>query len=453
MRRLLVSLLLLLIVQTGFAHFRARYHVIVDTDGGVDDIRALCMMLASPEIEVLAITAVEGFNGAREAAERIGDLLSDFGHQGIPVATGLPDAVGLMMEALELEEMPVDILALGPLTNIAALFREDPSLEGSVRKLTWYSEELGRGGFNFDANPEAAGKVLASAVRTEIISSGEYPFKDLDAFLKALDTIRSDYAKTVKGLYLSNGGALKDHYMGRHLADDCVPVYLLFPELFTSSPASGDTSTFEISAIASSGLEDKVLQLLDADRGDSCILFRNFPVHPGLFRDDVAAMAGKVIEAHGLKEWKIVALTNEFHEHLGVYSIIGAKMGLRAREYFNIGIDELLVESCAGLNPPISCLSDGLQVSTGATLGHGTISIMETDPRPAARFAFKNTTIEIRLEPALQDRIREDVRKGVERYGLETPGYWSYIRKMALSYWLELDRREIFEILPVYPGN
>jgi inosine-uridine nucleoside N-ribohydrolase len=30
--------------------------VIIDTDGGIDDIRAITMLLASPDVRVLAIT-------------------------------------------------------------------------------------------------------------------------------------------------------------------------------------------------------------------------------------------------------------------------------------------------------------------------------------------------------------------------------------------------------------
>jgi len=41
-----------------------------------------------------------------------------------------------------------------------------------------------------------------------------------------------------------------------------------------------------------------------------------------------------------------------------------------------------------------------------------------------------------------------DVQTGVQRHGLNSPEYWDYIRKLALQYWLELDRKEIFEIEP-----
>jgi pyrimidine-specific ribonucleoside hydrolase len=42
----------------------------------------------------------------------------------------------------------------------------------------------------------------------------------------------------------------------------------------------------------------------------------------------------------------------------------------------------------------------------------------------------------------------QDVQKGVRMYGLNSPEYWDYIRQLALQYWIELDRREIFDIKP-----
>ena len=129
-----------------------------------------------------------------------------------------------------------------------------------------------------------------------------------------------------------------------------------------------------------------------------------------------------------------------------IVSIVGAKMGLRAREYFRVGIDELLIKSFAGTIPPVSCLNDGLQVSTGATLGHGTITVDASDPLPAAEFTFKNTTIRIDIKQNIKVQIRNDVQSAVKLFGTDTPEYWDSIRELAIRYWLELDRREIFEI-------
>ena len=47
-------------------------------------------------------------------------------------------------------------------------------------------------------------------------------------------------------------------------------------------------------------------------------------------------------------------MTNEIHGHTGIYSIIGAKMGIRAMEYFNVGVNNLMITSFAGSEPPLS---------------------------------------------------------------------------------------------------
>jgi len=122
-------------------------------------------------------------------------------------------------------------------------------------------------------------------------------------------------------------------------------------------------------------------------------------------------------------------------------------MGLRAREYFNVGLDELLVVSYAGSQPPISCLNDGLQVSTGATLGHGTISISkDLPPIPKAIFTFKNTTISLQLKEDYWDIAEKDIKQGIKQHGLLTDNYWRFIRERAIRYWLEWSRKEIFNL-------
>ncbi len=105
------------------------------------------------------------------------------------------------------------------------------------------------------------------------------------------------------------------------------------------------------------------------------VVLREYPVDPQQFSADLAPFVDQIIGKHGLEEWKAAILTHEIHRHLGVYSIIGVKMGIRAREILGSDLDELIVESFAGYEPPISCMSDGLQVSTGASLGRGTIAL------------------------------------------------------------------------------
>ncbi len=53
----------------------------------------------------------------------------------------------------------------------------------------------------------------------------------------------------------------------------------------------------------------------------------------------------------GYDEWKANVMTDEFHGHLGVFSIVGAKMGIKARELFGVGADMLEVTYiCRDLN-------------------------------------------------------------------------------------------------------
>ena len=160
---------------------------------------------------------------------------------------------------------------------------------------------------------------------------------------------------------------------------------------------------------------------------------------------------GGCIERFGEEEFGLVTLTNEIHGHLGIYSTLGAKMGLRAKEEFDArGCGgHISVRSYAGLEPPVSCFNDGLQVSTGASLGHGLISVAgEGDVRPEADFRCSSEAFRMRLLPGFESRIREDIKKGVALYG-HSEKYWLYVRSLALGYWSGWDRREIFEMIPL----
>lgn len=180
---------------------------------------------------------------------------------------------------------------------------------------------------------------------------------------------------------------------------------------------------------------------------DARVVFNRIPRDRADFQEDVAPLINQIIARHGEQEWEIVVLTNEFHRHLGIYSILGAKMGLAAREHFHVGLDELTIQSHAGLQPPISCLNDGLQVSTGATLGHGTIRIAEGGtPLPSARFTHDDQSITLTLKPTYWNQIKTDIQQTLQTHGLKTPDYWDAVRQLGLRYWLQWSRAELFDI-------
>lgn len=184
------------------------------------------------------------------------------------------------------------------------------------------------------------------------------------------------------------------------------------------------------------------------------VVFERFPTDRHLFRHDVSPVIDQIIARHGQKEWATVVLTGEFHTHLGIYAIVGAKMGLRARDHFGVGLDELRVRSFAGSTPPISCLNDGLQASTGATLGHGTISVVSASAaRPKAHFSHKGATICLGLKEAYWQQVKNDISGIIDQHGLASEAYWASVRRLGIRYWLDWSRDEIFDLSVVTAGH
>lgn len=143
--------------------------VIVDTDMASDDIMALCYLLEDPGISVLAITVegtgeAHGLAGARNAL-RLMRLLGI--HRHIPVAYGPPDpvagfrsfppgwraaadgmynlrvpawtgpqpsesAVQLLATTIRRSARPVELITLGPLTNVALALQSDAGLASKI---------------------------------------------------------------------------------------------------------------------------------------------------------------------------------------------------------------------------------------------------------------------------------------------------------------------------------
>ncbi len=179
------------------------------------------------------------------------------------------------------------------------------------------------------------------------------------------------------------------------------------------------------------------------------VVLRDFPTKEAVLRADLRPLADQIIAAHGLEEWRICVLTSEVHHHLGIYALVGAKMGLRAREQLGAEFGTLRVTSRAGQQPPVSCFNDGLQVSTGATLGHGNIDVANDGPaRAEAHFRAASRAATLRLKSSLEERLRSDLADALSVCGNLTPAYFRHVRRLALGYWLEWSRERIFDLQP-----
>ena len=98
--------------------------------------------------------------------------------------------------------------------------------------------------------------------------------------------------------------------------------------------------------------------------------------------------------------------------------MLGVKMGLYVKVFFNADglTGHIGIVAYTGSVPPVSCLLDGLQASTGSTLGHGLIKVADSSapPRAEATFTCGGRSISVALKPEYESQIRADIRRGVE---------------------------------------
>jgi purine nucleosidase len=181
--------------------------VIIDTDPGIDDALAILLALASPELDVRAISVTYGNTVLEHAHRNAIELLRRAGRR-LPVGVGarrplrrplavalethgesglgyaaLPGPGTVLDFARPLERLlaeqpaPVTLLTLGPVTGLGRALRRDPGLVratvarhvamiGSVEhrgNTTPYSE------FNAWCDPEALDVVLRAELPTEMV--------------------------------------------------------------------------------------------------------------------------------------------------------------------------------------------------------------------------------------------------------------------------------------------
>jgi formylmethanofuran dehydrogenase subunit E len=109
---------------------------------------------------------------------------------------------------------------------------------------------------------------------------------------------------------------------------------------------------------------------------------------------------------------RLLSRAVELHGHLGPYLVIGLRMGLLARELLGAdGMNGLSATLETGRSPPISCVADGVQISTLCTLGKGNISI-DGAGRVKGRFEAHGRSVEIELRDRADGFVKRMLREG-----------------------------------------
>jgi len=479
MKKIILLIAGLMLNLTLFPHpWKPTHYVIIDTDGGIDDMRTITMMLASPDVRVLGITVSPGVLSASNAFLKVKSLLNSFYHEGIPVGKDVSgkykseefpfalktkwgdednidvnvaiDNIALIRDLLSAEKTKISFVCLGSMTTAYQAMRSVPAFRQQVKDIIWSADGArDKDGFNFSIDKNSSSAVLKQEIPVKIIRStavSNNPLFD-DQFIILINNINNVYAKKISAFFRSEGVA--DHKYSYTGTDEMTVVFLHYPDLFINK-TSGNIS--ESTPSEAAGLREAMLRILKGETVARNQVIRELPLNPEFYFEDINPSVNEVVAKYGLNEWTSCVLANELHRHLGTYAVIGVKMGIRAREYFNTGVDEFRATSFAGSIPPLSCMNDGLQVSTGATPGHGLLTVRnDTTLSASVEFTYLNRKIRLTLKPEIALKISSELKEINFVYGLDSNIYWELVRKNTIKYWLELDRHEIFDIYPPSP--
>jgi purine nucleosidase len=256
--------------------------LIIDCDPGVDDAIALLLALASPSLEVLAITTVAGNVSVGTTYDNAHRICALVNRPEVPIYAGCPrplvrspifaadvhgenglggvvlpdaplqhreeDAVDILIRHCRAHRQnPLTIAALGPLTNLAVALVKTPDIAQGIEQLVIMGGGIAGGNvtpyaeFNCYADPHAAQVVLTSGIPITLIPL------DLTHQVIATAAWRIQL-QAVGGPVCQIVAQMLNHY-GSHerrdrgwdgppLHDPCVIGYLLAPELFTTAPAT-----------------------------------------------------------------------------------------------------------------------------------------------------------------------------------------------------------------------
>ena len=175
------------------------HRIVIDTDIGtdVDDLWTLAMVPGRPDMTLVAVTVVyvDTVLRARLASLALDGMGLDvpvargldiplggkdplwagFEGDGVPgldaASPGVDGAVDLLCAETAADPGGIDVVTIGPLTNIAAAIRTDPGFAGRVGRLVVMGGEFSQGWpeHNVSADREAARTVFHAGIATTIV--------------------------------------------------------------------------------------------------------------------------------------------------------------------------------------------------------------------------------------------------------------------------------------------
>lgn len=182
-----------------------RHRVIIDTDVGADDAAAILLAASSDALDILGVTVLYGnvsleqaannalttlevvgsdapvYIGAAQPLEKAREEMfcvhgeDGLGDQDLVHPSGAPEAesaVDFLLDAVRANPDELEIIVLGPMTNVALAVRQDPATMKRVKRL-WVMGTAGFGAGN--ATPVAEFNVFNDAEAYDVVLRAELP--------------------------------------------------------------------------------------------------------------------------------------------------------------------------------------------------------------------------------------------------------------------------------------
>ncbi len=194
--------------------------LIIDTDIGddYDDIFTLAVALASPELDILGVTTVVGDSSLRARLTK--RFLNLAGREDIPVAVGAtlrtgapfthrrwahggpqldgdePPAVDFLLQKIADNPDRVTLLAIGPLTNLAAALERDPAAFRRLQRIVLMGGSVRRGyrdlAWQGEGKPSREYNILSDIAAAQAVFEAGVPLvvAPLDGTMVALDELK-----------------------------------------------------------------------------------------------------------------------------------------------------------------------------------------------------------------------------------------------------------------------
>ncbi|AWB89072.1 nucleoside hydrolase [Salinibacterium hongtaonis] len=258
--------------------------MIIDCDPGLDDALALLLAHADPSVVIEAVTTVGGNVALADTTRNALELREYLGFTDVPVAAGaagplegevrnaaevhgsgglgsvvlpaaaLPlderDAVTLIIDLLRSNPGEIDLVAIGPLTNIALALRAEPRVAQWAKSFVIMGGSYTRGNttpaaeFNVYADPAAAAEVFAAdwqvvMVGLDLTLQARVTGAIKDRMLE-LGTLGTELVVPLSTFWAD---PLDPDWGGQAVHDVCAIAYVTHPELFRSTPARVDVET------------------------------------------------------------------------------------------------------------------------------------------------------------------------------------------------------------------